>query len=383
MLRTAFILALWGGANGTEFDAFGEARRLSISHAPASVHLFCSAFAPQCINHARMALHASNANELVPMAQGSGCAIITPMTDSGKLDIPSLRSLLQMHVDAGTDNLCILGTTGEASVLSMDERATVLKTAVEEVKGKMAILAGTGTINPEHVKEMTQQAIDLGCDASLVVTPYYVKPPQRALINHFVTMADLGLPVVMYNIPGRTKVDMSLDTTAILADHPNIVGLKDATGDLDRVWKLREMVGDKLLLYSGNDDTAPNFVMRGGDGAVSVTANLAPTQMHDLMVAALEKDVNLVKQINEPLLGLHTNLFLESNPIPVKWAAWRAGMIDSPYCRPPLDELDPKFYKDVEAALVGAGLVGFDWNKDAANGVPVGARAVKSYNLVP
>eukprot|EP01083_Nonionella_stella_P093306 261456_1 len=305
----------------------------------------------------RAALHASNVDEIIPMTQGSSCAIITPMTDSGKLDIPSFRNILQLHVEAGTDNLCVLGTTGEASVMTMDERATVLKTAVEEVKGRIPILAGTGTINPQHVKEMTLQAIDLGCDASLIVTPYYVKPPQRGLVNHFVSMADLGLPVVMYNIPGRAMVDLSPESTAICAEHPNIIGLKDATGDLDRVGKIRSLVGDKLLLYSGNDDTSPNFVMRGGDGCISVTANVAPEAVHNLMVAALEGDAELVKQINEPLLGLHKNLFLESNPIPVKWAAWRAGMIDCPYCRPPLDELDPKFHEDVETALRAAGLI--------------------------
>jgi len=220
--------------------------------------------------------------------------------------------------------------------------------------------AGTGTINPNHVKEMTKQAIDLGCDASLVVTPYYVKPPQRGLIKHFTDAADLGLPVVMYNIPGRTKVDLTPDSTAILAEHPNIVGLKDATGDLDRVKEIRALVGDDLLLYSGNDDTASNFVMRGGDGCISVTANVAPSEMHDLMVAALEKDASLVQKINEPLLGLHKHLFCESNPIPVKWAAWRAGLIESPYCRPPLAELDTKYYKDVETALYAAGLLDFE-----------------------
>ena len=278
----------------------------------------------------------------MPMQQGSSCAIITPMLDSGKIDIPSLRNLLKYHLDAGTDNLCILGTTGEASVLTMDERAQVITTTVDMAKGKMPILCGTGTINPEHVKEMTQQAIDLGCDASLVVTPYYVKPPQRGLIKHFTDTADLGLPVIMYNIPGRTKVDLTPQSTAICAEHPNIVGLKDATGDLDRVKEIRSLVSDDFLLYSGNDDTASNFVMRGGDGCISVTANVAPEEMHDLMVAALEKDADLVQQINGPLMGLHKNLFVESNPIPVKFAAWRAGLIASPFCRPPLAELDTK-----------------------------------------
>ena len=160
---------------------------------------YCVAFTTRGITHYPTVLHASNANEIMPMTQGSSCAIITPMTDTGKLDLSSLRKLLKFHVDAGTDNLCVLGTTGESSVMTMDERAQVLSTTVDEVKGKIPILAGTGTINPKNVKEMTMQAIDLGCDASLVVTPYYVKPPERALIKHFTDMANLELPVVMYS----------------------------------------------------------------------------------------------------------------------------------------------------------------------------------------
>jgi 4-hydroxy-tetrahydrodipicolinate synthase len=280
------------------------------------VFIHPSAFTTQSINVRsgyNTALHASNANEIIPMRQGSSCAIITPMTNDGAIDIISLRNLLQFHVASRTDNLCILGTTGEASVLSMEERAKVLQVAVEEVKGKIPILAGTGTINPTHVKEMTLQAIDIGCDASLVVTPYYVKPPQRGLIKHFTDAADLGLPVVMYNIPGRAKVDLTPESTAICAEHENIVGLKDATGDLDRVEKIRSLVGDKshLLLYSGDDASSPEFVMRGGDGCISVTANVAPAEVHDVMMAALNGDEQLVRKINEPLLGLHKNLFLE------------------------------------------------------------------------
>ena len=339
-------------------------------------------------NRFNTAIYASNSNEILPMRQGSSCAIITPMTSDGAIDIPSLRNLLQLHVASGTDNLCVLGTTGEASMLTMDERAQVLQVAVEEVKGEIPILAGTGTINPVHVKEMTVQAIDIGCDASLVVTPYYVKPPQRGLIKHFSDMADIGLPVVMYNIPGRTKVDLSPESTAILGEHPKIIGLKDATGDLDRVEKIRSLVGDKshLLLFSGEDGSSPEFVMRGGDGCISVTANVAPKEVHDLMKASLSRDTKLVEKINEPLLGLHKNLFLEcecclvqmlqgitsvthaakcsfnaiANPIPVKWALFRMGLIKSPYCRPPLAHLDSKFYNDVEAALQGAELLGPD-----------------------
>jgi 4-hydroxy-tetrahydrodipicolinate synthase len=246
------------------------------------------------------------------MKRGSSCAIITPMTYTGAIDISSLRNLLQFHLASGTDNLCILGTTGEASVLSMEERARVLAVAVEEVKGRIPILAGTGTIDPIHVKEMTLQAMDIGCDASLVVTPYYVKPPQRCLIQHFTDMADIGLPIVMYNIPGRAKVDLTPESTAICAQHDNIVGLKDATGDLDRVEKIRSLVGDNpFLLYSGDDGTSAEFVMRGGDGCISVTANVAPEEIRDLMMASLNGDAESVEKINGPLLGLHKKLFVE------------------------------------------------------------------------
>mmetsp|Transcript_31193 Transcript_31193/g.65908 ORF Transcript_31193/g.65908 Transcript_31193/m.65908 type:complete len:359 (+) Transcript_31193:141-1217(+) len=316
------------------------------------------------VHHSRhsTSLMASNSNELLPMRQGSSCAIITPMHSDGKIDIPSLRKIFQYHLAAGTDNLCVLGTTGEASVMSMDERAQVLKVAVEEVKGKIPILAGTGTIRPESVKDMTLQAMDIGCDASLVVTPYYVKPPQRGLIKHFTDMADLGLPVVMYNIPGRSKVDLTPESTAICADHENIIGLKDATGELDRVEQIRSLLRDpdNFLLYSGDDSTSAEFVLRGGDGCISVTANVAAEAMHNLMMAALAKDEEAVKRINEPLLGLHKKLFVESSPIPAKWACSRIGLTKTPYCRPPLAELDPKFYSDVETALEAAGLTGFD-----------------------
>jgi len=169
------------------------------------------------------------------MRQGSYVALITPMTPQGSINIPQLRSLLQFHLASGTDGLCILGTTGEASVMTMSERKTVLDVAVEECKGKIPILVGTGTIDPQHVKEQTMQAIDCGCDASLVVTPYYVKPPQRGLIRHFLDMADLGLPVCIYNVPGRTGVDILPESIGKIAGHENIVAVKEATGDVSRV----------------------------------------------------------------------------------------------------------------------------------------------------
>lgn len=277
--------------------------------------------------------------------------------ETGAVDVAGLRKLLDWHVQQKTDNLCILGTTGEASVLTMAERELILKTTVEQVKGKLPILVGTGTIDPTACKAMTQQAMDLGCDASLVVTPYYVKPPQRCLIQHMTNAADLGLPVVIYNVPGRTAVDFLDQNIAIAAQHPGIVGVKDATGDLTRVQALRKLVSDDFLMYSGDDGTCVDFLLNGGDGCISVTANVAANAMHRMVQAALAGNADEARAINAPLEGLHQKLFLECNPIPVKWAAARLGLAQSGYCRPPLAEMDPIFNDEVEAALKQAGLL--------------------------
>jgi len=294
------------------------------------------------------------------MKQGSSVALITPMIpETGEVDYEGLKKLLQYHVDAGTSNLCILGTTGEASLLSMEERQKVLTIAVDMVKGKMPILVGVGTINPKAVREMTLQAIDVGCDAALVVTPYYVKPPQRGLIRHMTTTADLGLPVVMYNVPGRTGVNFSDESMAIAAEHDLIVGVKDATGDLSRVKRMRELVPDpNFLLYSGDDGSSTEFLLLGGDGCISVTANVAAKQMTDMVQAALEGKAEESKAINEKLAGLHKTLFIESSPMPCKWAAKQIGLTTSDYCRPPLDTFDhATFGSELEGALKQAGLL--------------------------
>ena len=297
------------------------------------------------------------------MKPGSSVALVTPFDEStGEVDYAALRRLLQYHLQSGTDNLCILGTTGEASVLSMEERRKVLTLTVQECKGKMPILVGTGTIDPNHVKEMTQQAVDLGCDASLVTTPYYVKPPQRCLIQHMVTAAEhYGLPVVIYNVPGRTAVNMLDDSIAIAAQHPNVVAVKDATGDLSRVASLKGALAqngvEDFLLYSGDDATSMDFVLGGGDGCISVTANVAPSAMHQLMAVCRAGDAMKAAEINAPLTLLHSKLFVEANPIPAKWAVHRLGLTDSPWCRPPLDALDPALAPQVEEALRYAGLL--------------------------
>lgn len=328
-----------------------------------------NAFAPNSIQSKKYIrttrtsqIQASNANEIIPLKQGSTVAMVTPFTPEGKIDFPSLRKILQFHKANGTDGLCILGTTGEASLLSMDERKAVLDVAVEEVKGDIPILVGTGSINPVSVKEMTLQAIDCGCDASLVVSSPYIKPPQRGLVNHFITMADMGLPVVVYNVPGRTAVDVLPETIALVAGHDNIVGVKEATGDVSRVKAIRDATKDvnmdkPLLLYSGDDATEAEFVLKGGDGCISVTANVAPEAMHDMMMAALGGDVEETMRINKTLESVHGDIFCESNPIPAKWALKRMGMIETDVCRPPLMSLDEQYYSVVEAALNKASLL--------------------------
>lgn len=320
----------------------------------SSVPIKSGSFQP---SKSSLKISSDNTNERTPLGKGSYVALVTPMSDSGDVDYDNLREILQWHVESGTNGLCILGTTGEATTLSMKERESVLKIAVEEVKGKMPILCGTGTINPNSVIEQTQQAIDLGCDGALVVTPYYVKPPQRGLIKHFTTIADMGLPVILYNVPGRTASDMSQETIAICAEHENIVGLKDATGDIDRVSQTREMCGEDFLLLSGDDATSIDFMLSGGDGCISVTANLHPSKISKIMSLCLEDKGVEGKQLNADLEMLHEKLFVESNPIVPKWALNRMGRITTPYCRPPLDILDSDYHSIVEDALRGAGLI--------------------------
>jgi len=303
----------------------------------------------------------TNSNEIMPMKRGSTCALITPFTEDNKIDVPGLEKLIDFHLEAGTDNLCVLGTTAEASVMSMEERELALKTIVGKAKGKIPLLVGTGTIDPAAVKRNTQQAIDLGADASLVVSPYYVKPPQRGLIHHFTTMADMGLPVILYNVPGRTAVDISDGTIATLSQHDKIVGLKDATGDISRLASLKNILGEeadkRFLKYSGDDGTTTDFVLAGGDGCISVTANIAPKAMREMIHAALEGNDQLAMKLNEPLTLLHSRLFLESNPIPAKWAAYRMGLIDSAFCRPPLDTMDPQYNDLLQEALASASIL--------------------------
>lgn len=252
----------------------------------------------------------------------------------------------------------------------MEERQLVIKTVVQDVKGRIPILVGTGSVNPLDTKAMTLQAIDLGCDANLVVTPPYIKPPQRGLISHFVGIAEMGLPTVVYNVPGRTAVDFVPESIAqCFGESEFIIGVKEATGDVSRVQAIREAVekysishtsgntdnGRTLLLYSGDDATEAEFVLQGGDGCISVTANVAPSKMALMMKHALDGNREEAMKINSQLETIHSSIFVESNPIPAKWAMKRMGKIESAFCRPPLMELDEQYFGLIEESLLAGG----------------------------
>ncbi len=243
----------------------------------------------------------------------------------------------------------------------MKERERILNIAVDTVKGKMPILVGTGTINPASVKEQTLQAMDCGADAALVVTPYYVKPPQRCLIKHYTDLGYLDFPLVIYNVPGRTGVNMDDSSIAIAALHENVVGVMDATGDVSRVASLKQQLQQNgvkdFLLYSGDDGSCVDFLLEGGDGTISVTANVAAKVLNEIVESARTGDAVVANNLNSNLMKLHSDLFCESNPIPVKYALKRLGLIQTHECRPPLDRLLPELEPKIDAALRAASLI--------------------------
>lgn len=290
-----------------------------------------------------------------PMAPGSVVALITPMHPDGEIDVESLRTLLRWHIEEGTDGIVALGTTGEASVFSMEERATVLKVCQEEIGGKLPLMVGTGSVNPNSVIAMNKQAIEYGADSCLVVTPYYVKPTQRGMVKFYEYVADATpLPILLYNVPGRTAADLKPDTVGLLAKHPNIFGIKEATGELERVDLIREQCGKEFMLFSGEDSNAYEFTLRGGDGVISVASNVAPAIQSRVFEAALRGDATEAVRLNEPLKLLHQRLFFQANPIPVKWAVSEMGRCEGGI-RLPLTELEPEFHDALRFAMRTAG----------------------------
>ena len=285
------------------------------------------------------------------MFSGSMVALVTPMHEDGSVDQESLARLVEFHVKNGTDAIVAVGTTGESATLNEHEHCRTIKQIVEFANNRLPVIAGTGANSTTEAIELTKCAMDAGADACLLVTPYYNKPTQEGLYQHFKKIAQsVAIPQILYNVPGRTAVDMLPETVVRLADIANIVGIKEATGDLERGKQIMTECGDKLDVYSGDDATAMELILMGAKGDISVTANVAPKLMHEMCAAALAGDRQSANAINEHLMALHQKLFVESNPIPVKWALYDMGLIPAGI-RLPLTPLDAKFHNVIRDAI--------------------------------
>lgn len=291
------------------------------------------------------------------MFRGSMVALITPMHEDGSPDWDSLRALVDFHVGQGSDAIVAVGTTGEASTFDEEEHCLVIQRVIEFSAGRIPVIAGTGANSTTEALSLTRRAKEAGADACLLVTPYYNKPTQEGLYLHHKKIAEtVDIPQILYNVPGRTACDMVPETVARLAKIDNVIGIKEATGELDRVTRLRELCGKDFIIISGDDATGCELMLRGGDGVISVTANVAPRLMHEMCTAALAGDRASAERIDAKLAGLHASLFVEANPIPVKWAMYRLGL--SPRgIRLPLTWLSQEYETAVEAAMEQAGVI--------------------------
>jgi 4-hydroxy-tetrahydrodipicolinate synthase len=290
------------------------------------------------------------------MITGSLVAIVTPMHEDGRLDLDRFKSLIDWHVQEGTDGIVVVGTTGESPTVDFDEHKELIRIAVEHAKGRIPIIAGTGGNSTAEAIELTESAKKAGATACLSVVPYYNKPTQEGLYRHFRAVAEkVDLPMILYNVPGRTVADLQNDTVLRLAQLPGIIGIKDATANIERASDLIKRAPRNFAIYSGEDATALALILLGGHGVISVTANVAPKLMHQMCAAALVGDVKKAREINFRVLGLHQRLFVEANPIPVKWALAEMGMIE-PGLRLPMTPLSERFHQTVRDALHEAGV---------------------------
>ena len=288
--------------------------------------------------------------------RGSLVAIVTPMQADGSLDMDGLSALLEWHIASGTNGIVIVGTTGESATLSSDEHCDLVAHCVNVVNGRIPVIAGAGSNNTAEALHFTESAKKNGADAALLVTPYYNKPSQEGLYQHFKLIAEgVDIPQILYNVPGRTACDLQLETVKRLAELDNIQGIKDACGDLSRGLELIEHCGDKLSIYSGEDSLSLPLMLAGGDGAISVTANVAPQLMSQMCAHALAGNKEKAAADDKQLAALHHSLFLESNPVPVKWALQEMGKM-SGGIRLPLVELDQQYHVEVREALAQAGI---------------------------
>ncbi|MBT6734088.1 MAG: 4-hydroxy-tetrahydrodipicolinate synthase [Gammaproteobacteria bacterium] len=291
------------------------------------------------------------------MFKGSMVAIATPMNDDGSLDHESLEGLIEFHIENKTDAIISVGTTGESATLNFKEHSEVIKSTLSIVNKRIPVIAGSGANSTSEAIELTERSKELGADGCLLVTPYYNKPTQNGLYEHYKTIADeVSIPQILYNVPGRTSVDMLPDTVYRLSSHPNIVAIKEASGNLERSKDLIEKCADNISIFTGDDKTSVRDLLLGFKGNISVTANVAPLDMHNMCKFAMEGNADEANIINSKLDTLHDNLFIESNPIPVKWALHRMGLIKKGI-RLPLTWLDEKYENILEKSLYNAGII--------------------------
>lgn len=285
------------------------------------------------------------------MLTGSLVAIVTPMFEDGRLDLDALKKLIDFHLEAGTDGIVIVGTTGESPTVDVDEHCALIKTTVEHVAKRIPVIAGTGANSTSEAIELTAKAKALGADACLLVAPYYNKPSQEGLFQHFKAVAEaVDIPQILYNVPGRTGCDLTNETVLRLAGVANIVGIKDATGGIERGTDLLLRVPADFAVYSGDDASALALMLLGGKGVISVTANVAPRLMHEMCDAALKGNIANARAANAKLFGLHQKLFVEANPIPVKWVLQQMGLI-APGIRLPLVNLSTQYHEVLRHAM--------------------------------
>ena len=283
--------------------------------------------------------------------KGSNVALITPMFDDGAVDYDALNNLIDFHIDAGTSSIVSVGTTGESATVGVKDHLKIIKHTIQYAARRIPIIAGTGANSTSEAIELTQEAKNLGADACLLVTPYYNKPTQEGLFHHFKLIADsVDIDQILYNVPGRTAVNMSVETTARLSEISNIIGIKDATGDLTIIRELVKSCPEDFLLLTGDDATALDFLLLGGHGGISVTANVTPKELQKVYMTAIAGNAEVARQANKELTNLHQNLFLESNPIPVKWALHKMGLC-SKGIRLPLLELSSECRPVIENDL--------------------------------
>ena len=290
------------------------------------------------------------------MFKGSLVAIVTPMHEDGSLDLKSFRALIDFHVEQGTDGIVVVGTTGESPTVNFKEDHLLISTAVKHAAGRIPIVAGTGANSTTEAIDLSAYAKDAGADASLSVVPYYNKPTQEGLYQHYKSIAEaVDIPQIIYNVPGRTVVDINNDTVLRLSQISNIIGIKDATGNMGRGFDLLCRVPKDFAVYSGDDASSLAFLLQGGHGTISVTANVAPKLVHEMCVAVFEGELTTARSINSKLLRLHFDLFVEANPIPVKWAIAQMGLMETGL-RLPLTNLSDEYHKLVRDSMIQAGI---------------------------